>query len=1477
MKTRKTKIVVTLVFVGLVILGLVMILLFRSGRLDALLARVAIGIWEREYNVAIHYDRLEGRILSNPGVFNLIIFRNGLPIFSAARLSLEYRLFRGSPAGIIIDKLVLDTMKLTVNQASDGTIDLMAIFPGLSSSAHASEAALSPGVTILDLRIRDGRVEWIKKTPRGDITQQFEHLDFAGSLDANPDQYLTIKNLSFTAVNSTIRCQEITGLIGYSESDETIHVESLQVATPQSQIVVNGKWVIRDNHPEVTAVVQVDHLVMAEFKELNHILGMFPEPVAGFLTIDGKDRMMNITMDLHHQNSAICGRGTMEMTTRNKLNVSCDLRLEQISPPPSMFKNDPLKETMINADIHLTGAAVNGAEHEWTADIALYSSVILGQHVSLSTTASLNHHHEVAIKNLECHSEFGHVAVQAARLFRESTGDSLTAEFNGTFRSDNPTRLFPALNPINVFEGNASGNIQFHLPSQTLTAASFDGELHPFLFNGIPLTVRQFSTRWDGAALTVGKLALTSAFGNGTLTGKINPTSKQVELNYAGNIPDLGVARDSILPHLPSPMTDSLKSLNRLSGALQFSGMLSGTMPHPQTTFRIHGDSIQADRFSLAAIKIDAGMKYQGDRMIGKFAIDCKEAGYRGHTLASLAMQGSLTPEDIDFASLTATYKNVTLSLRGGRLTNWTLPEKRGEVASFQLGLPCGNFTNQHPFVFSFSSEGFSLPACTLQSPSGDIAIAGGLNRQGSEHLRIIGDYVDLADWNQCLPAVVRDKAGKLQGILSGEARIGGEIDRPNLEFCLQADDLKARIMAIQSLTINGQSRDCSQQIVNEIRVDVIGVESETFHLADLRVTSMHDGNKNEVTAIAYLENGDSVQASAEINRWLATEKEITMTQLSLSTSEFIIANAAPISVRLQPEQISIPEFVLDSNDGTFTLNGRLESDKTREVIALSIDLNAFPLNVLASWFTPSPLADGKITGHMAISGTPDAPEVSGRLKMTDLTSPVDPALETELGFDFHSGKLRFDAMVQKHQTPLANIAGYAGMTLSLFPLAFSLDSESAQVSLKMNDIRVSQLPTLFSFQPNLEGILNADLTLTMVRSRPVFEGRASFHEGVYTHHSPDMDFTNLNLDAAFTPGNIRFLNGQITSEKVGTVTGTGTVKLNGLSVSDYNLDVRGENLLVDFVRGISANVTGQLILNQAGNLPRMQGKIFVNESHINLDQLAPYEESEFEIIGSDYEKNNPGFDPEKHQQIYTLINDLMANIAVDLPRNVWIRGKGIKSELIGNLTLRKISEQRFTLHGDLSMARSSFNFHGKLFRITKGHVQFIGLEDPNPRIDMHAVTRVKSFDIMLNVTGTAKDLRVSLNSDPPLPQSDIISYLLFGNPVSEFKGAEAFDIHRAAMQVTGQLAITELNKILDNIILIDVFTVENVDGDSGSGAVFMGKYLAPSLFVSFRQGFDADDPRQLRINYELTRNLGIEAQVGDERTNGVDLLWEFQ
>ncbi len=66
-------------------------------------------------------------------------------------------------------------------------------------------------------------------------------------------------------------------------------------------------------------------------------------------------------------------------------------------------------------------------------------------------------------------------------------------------------------------------------------------------------------------------------------------------------------------------------------------------------------------------------------------------------------------------------------------------------------------------------------------------------------------------------------------------------------------------------------------------------------------------------------------------------------------------------------------------------------------------------------------------------------------------------------------------------------------------------------------------------------------------------------------------------------------------------------------------------------------------------------------------------------------------------------------------------------------------------------------------------------------------------------------------------------------------------------------------------------YSVKNVYGWT------LGKYVTPNVFVIYRHSLKTGEGPELDITYEINRNLGIEAQAGNEKTSGVDLMWEHE
>jgi translocation and assembly module TamB len=182
----------------------------------------------------------------------------------------------------------------------------------------------------------------------------------------------------------------------------------------------------------------------------------------------------------------------------------------------------------------------------------------------------------------------------------------------------------------------------------------------------------------------------------------------------------------------------------------------------------------------------------------------------------------------------------------------------------------------------------------------------------------------------------------------------------------------------------------------------------------------------------------------------------------------------------------------------------------------------------------------------------------------------------------------------------------------------------------------------------------------------------------------------------------------------------------------------------------------------------------------------------------------------------------------------------------------------------------------GKNFRLTKGGVEFVGLKEINPNLNIEAQTRIKSATIIVMLHGTAREIAIDLSSDPAMEESDIISYLVFGRPSDNLSGNRAFNVEKAALGYTGGLLAAELRNLLGDVFFIDSFAIDAGDSENGIGSVTLGKYITPEIFISHRQGLSENEPSYEEITYELTSEIKLETQIGREKTSSADLMWEF-
>jgi translocation and assembly module TamB len=147
------------------------------------------------------------------------------------------------------------------------------------------------------------------------------------------------------------------------------------------------------------------------------------------------------------------------------------------------------------------------------------------------------------------------------------------------------------------------------------------------------------------------------------------------------------------------------------------------------------------------------------------------------------------------------------------------------------------------------------------------------------------------------------------------------------------------------------------------------------------------------------------------------------------------------------------------------------------------------------------------------------------------------------------------------------------------------------------------------------------------------------------------------------------------------------------------------------------------------------------------------------------------------------LLANLRADVDVEVARDMWVRNQDANVEVFTDGPLRVNVDRRnqaLTVLGVVSTERGQYTFLSKRFEIRRGSASFAGLPDLNPTLQLTGEYEVRlpaqqAFNIQVVIGGTVEKPRITLQSDrqPPISQSDLLSYLAFGRSSSSLLSLE--------------------------------------------------------------------------------------------------------
>src|SRR6185437_11629083 len=208
-----------------------------------------------------------------------------------------------------------------------------------------------------------------------------------------------------------------------------------------------------------------------------------------------------------------------------------------------------------------------------------------------------------------------------------------------------------------------------------------------------------------------------------------------------------------------------------------------------------------------------------------------------------------------------------------------------------------------------------------------------------------------------------------------------------------------------------------------------------------------------------------------------------------------------------------------------------------------------------------------------------------------------------------------------------------------------------------------------------------------------------------------------------------------------------------------------------------------------------------------------------------------------------------------DLVSDVSLIGYGLNAKVDGQLMVHEVQGEDTTANGEIHVT-GTYKAYGQDLTIQQGRLLFGGQSISDPQVNLIATRTIDTVTAKLIVSGSAQKPLLEVTSDPPLPQTQALSYLVTGKPINEVGSGEG-DLVQSAARSLGGAAGNLLGKGLGKRLGISDIGV--TDNDQVGSAFTVGHYLSPRLYLSY--GVGLFEPGQiLTLRYRMSNRFSLEA-----------------
>jgi len=376
----------------------------------------------------------------------------------------------------------------------------------------------------------------------------------------------------------------------------------------------------------------------------------------------------------------------------------------------------------------------------------------------------------------------------------------------------------------------------------------------------------------------------------------------------------------------------------------------------------------------------------------------------------------------------------------------------------------------------------------------------------------------------------------------------------------------------------------------------------------------------------------------------------------------------------------------------------------------------------------------------------------------------------------------------------------------------------------------------------------------------------------------------SLNRDAVGI-----YLQGNVSQGKFNA---TGTLRLKSLKPSYYEIAVEFNDIRTKVFKGIPIGLDGTLTLKhdiKEKELPKLRGEVWIRGLRYTKDFVLSqqvenvlFKKGARNLVVYDQRKALVSFDVTLHDDGDLSVNNNVAKALFRIDESQRL----FKLTGTNNLPI---------LTGSIIVKTGTLFWKGRSFEIQRGVIDFLNPVKTEAHFDIIAEGIIKEWKVFLHAAGKTDDFTVSLNSEPELPEEDILLLIQFG--MTREQMAKMENAQTVATEVATQ-ALGIDSKIKQLIPIIDQFEVTSEFSPTTNKVeprITIGKKLTDDIKLSATSGITDSEGMgkgtyfKAVLEYRVTDTLSVQATYDNVKTPesgqssqqlgnvGMDLKWRIE